>query len=147
TIGLASVLVSAWLPAHAAANMEPVHALQGGSSFQGGALSKPPAENDRALRPLTKVAAVPQFVWKGGLESAPPWWLWSGLFSIFLAALFSFFALSTGPPWLGFAAAFFVLAGFSFLVPWSITHLSAGAGRFFRAVGRHRGKAAVEAEL
>jgi putative ABC transport system permease protein len=69
------------------------------------------------------------------------------LFSIFLAAAFSFLALSTGPPWLGFAAAFFVLAGFSFLVPWSITRFSAGTGKFFRAVGRRRGKAAIEAEL
>jgi len=83
----------------------------------------------------------------GGLESAPPWCLWSGLFSIFLAGAFSFLALSTGPPWLGFAAAFFVLAGFSFLVPWSTTHFSAGAGKFFRAMRRHRGKASVEAEL
>ena len=147
TTGLASVVASAWLPAHAAANMEPARALHGGNSFQGGAVSKPPAENDRALRPLTKVAAVPQSVWKGGLETAPPWWLWSGVFSIFLAAAFSFLALSTGPPWLGFAAAFFVLAGFSFLVPWSATHFSAGAGRFFRRVGHFRGKAVLEAEL
>jgi putative ABC transport system permease protein len=118
-IGLGSVIVSAWLPAHAAAHMDPVRALQGGRSLKE----------------------------SGGLESAPPWCLWSGLFSIFLAAGFSFLALSTGPPWLGFAAAFFVLAGFSFLVPWSTTHFSAGAGRFFRAMRRHRGKANVEAEL
>ena len=118
-IGLASVIVSAWLPAQAAANMEPVRALHGGSSFQGA----------------------------GGLESAPSWCLWSGLFSIFLASVFSFLALSIGPPWLGFAAAFFVLAGFSFLVPWSTTHFSSGAGRFLRALGRHRGKASVEAQL
>ena len=116
SIGLASVIASAWLPAHAAANMEPVQALHGGTILE------------RSV-------------------NLSPAWLWSGLFSIFLAVAFSFLALSTGPPWLGFAAAFFVLAGFSFLVPWSTTHFSAGVGRFFRAVRRHCGKAAVEAEL
>ncbi|MEO8353619.1 MAG: FtsX-like permease family protein, partial [Chthoniobacteraceae bacterium] len=115
-IGLASVIASAWLPADAAANMEPVRALHGGT--------------------ILEKSATPSRAW-----------LWSGLFSIVLAAGFSSLALSTGPPWLGFAAAFFVLAGFSFLVPWSTTHFSAGAGIFFRALGRHRGKAAVEAEL
>jgi putative ABC transport system permease protein len=115
-IGLASVIASAWLPADAAANMEPVRALHGGTILE------------KSVSPSRA-------------------WLWSGLFSIFLAAAFSCLALSTGPPWLGFAAAFFVLAGFSFLVPWSTTHFSAGAGRFFRAMGRYRGKAAVEAEL
>lgn len=115
-IGLASVIASAWLPAHAAANMEPVRALHGGTILE------------KSVSPSRA-------------------WLWSGLFSIFLAAAFSCLALSTGPPWLGFAAAFFVLAGFSFLVPWSTTHFSAAAGRFLRATGRYRGKAAIEAEL
>ena len=67
-IGLGSVVVSAWFPAHSAAKENPVEALHG---FQGGALSKPPAKNNRAPRPLNKVAATPQLVWMGGLESAP----------------------------------------------------------------------------
>jgi putative ABC transport system permease protein len=115
-IGLASVIASAWLPAHAAAQMEPVRALHGGTILE------------RSVRPSAA-------------------WLWSGLASLILAAAFSFLALSTGPPWLGFAAAFFVLAGFSFLVPWSTTHFSAGAGRLLRALRRNRGKTVVEAEL
>lgn len=50
--------------------------------------------------------------------SAPsPRWLWLGLVSLVAAAALSLFALLTGPAWLGFGAAFFVLAGFSFLVP------------------------------
>jgi len=147
TVGLASVVASAWLPAHAAAQMEPVRALHGGNSFRGGAVSKPVAENRGALRPLTKVAATPQVGWKGGLESAPPGWLWSGLFSILFAAAFSLLALSTGPPWLGFVAAFLILTGFSLFVPWAISRLSSVAGRCFRALRRHWGKAALEAEL
>jgi len=115
-IGLASVIVSAWLPAHAAAHMDPVRALHGGSVLE------------KSVRPS-------------------PAWLWSGLVSIFLAGAFSCLALSTGPPWLGFAAAFFVLAGFSFLVPWSIAHFSSAARRFVRAVWRDKGKGAVEVEL
>jgi putative ABC transport system permease protein len=115
-IGLVSVIASAWLPAHAAAHMEPVRALHGGTILE------------RSVRPSVA-------------------WLWSGLVSIVFAAAFSFVALSTGPPWLGFAAAFFVLAGFSFLVPWSTKHFSAGAGKLFRAVRRRRGRAAIEAEL
>ncbi len=139
-IGLASVIVSAWLPAHAAAHLEPVRALHGGSSLQGAAVC-----NRRLLG--SAVSNRRSLEESGGLESAPPWCLWSGLVSVFLAGAFSFLALSTGPPWLGFAAAFFVLAGFSFLVPWSTTHFSAGAGIFFRWLGRHRRKTAVEAEL
>jgi putative ABC transport system permease protein len=147
TVGLASVIASAWLPAHAAARMEPVRALQGGDSFQGGAVSKPPFQTNRGAAATLVSGRSARSVSAGGLESAPPWCLWSGLLSIFCAAAFSFLALATGPPWLGFAAAFFVLAGFSVLVPWSITHFSSGAVRFFRALRRRRGKAAVEAEL
>src|SRR6266404_9797262 len=47
--------------------------MQRSPLFQGGALSKPPAKSDRALRPLTKVAAAPRLLCVGGLESAPPW--------------------------------------------------------------------------
>ena len=45
SIGLGSVIVSAWLPARAAAKMEPVRALHGANFFQGGAVFKPPAKN------------------------------------------------------------------------------------------------------
>ena len=147
TIGLASVIASAWLPAHAAARMEPVRALRGGNSFQGGALSKPLFQANGSAAAILVSGRSARLISVGGLETASPWWWWSGLFSIFCAAAFSFLALSTGPPWLGFVAAFSVLAGFSFLVPWSTMHFSAGAGRFFRAMRRRRGKAAVEAEL
>ena len=116
TIGLLSVVASAWLPAQAAARIEPVRTLHGGTLL----------EKSVHLSPA---------------------WLWTGLVSISLAAFFSFFALSTGPPWLGFVAAFFVLAGSTFVVPWLTTHFSSAAGRFFRALRRYRGKAAIEAEL
>lgn len=115
-IGLGSVIISAWLPAQAAAKMEPVRALHGGTTLE------------RSVNPS-------------------PMWLWCGLLSLALAAVFSFLALSTGPPWLGFAAAFSVLASFSLLVPPLAFRFSSRAGRVFRALRRHRRKAAVEAEL
>ncbi|MEY2558430.1 MAG: putative transport system permease protein [Verrucomicrobiota bacterium] len=115
-IGLGSVIVSAWLPARAAAKMEPVRALHGGTAIE------------RSIHPSRA-------------------WIWSALLSILLAVIFSFVALSSGPPWLGFAAAFFVLAGFSLLVPPLAFGFSAGAGKIFRALRSSRGKAAVEAEL
>jgi putative ABC transport system permease protein len=115
-IGLGSVIVSAWLPAQAAAKMEPVRALHGGDS------------------------------WKHSFNP-PPARLWSGLLCLALAAILSFLALSTGPPWLGFGAAFFVLASFSLLVPPLTFRFSASVGKFFRSLRRHRGKAEVEAEL
>jgi putative ABC transport system permease protein len=119
TIGLGSVIVSAWLPAQAAANLEPVRALHG--SFQGGAL------------------------WNS-FNPSSTWW-WNGLLCLAFAGIFSFLALSTGPPWLGFAAAFFVLASFSLLVPPLAFRFSAAAGKIFRALRHRRQKAAVEAEL
>ena len=152
-IGVGSVVVSAWFPAHAASKEDPVEALHG---FQGGALSKPPTKYNRALRPLIKVAAVPPLVWKGGLESAPPWkhgfapssaWLWSGLFCLVVAAAFCFLALSTGPRWLAFAGAFLVLTGFSFLVPRLTFHFSKGVGKLLRSLRPHRRKARIETEL
>ncbi|MBA2431146.1 MAG: ABC transporter permease, partial [Chthoniobacterales bacterium] len=85
-LGLLSVLVAAWLPAAAAAKMDPVRALHGGSM-------------------------VEQSV---QLSSG---WLWSGVGCVALAALLSWLALTTGPALLGFGAAFFVLIGFSLVVP------------------------------
>jgi putative ABC transport system permease protein len=144
-IGLGSVVASAWFPAQAAAEEDPVEALHGGNSFQGGALSKPPTKEYRALRPLTKVAASPRLAWKGGLESAPPWK--SGLLCLALAAAFSILALSTGPRWLAFGAALLVLAGFSFLVPRVVLHFSRGVGKLLRRLRPHRRKARIETEL
>ncbi|PZR72755.1 MAG: peptide ABC transporter permease, partial [Chthoniobacterales bacterium] len=85
-VGLGSVVVSAWAPAQAAANEEPVRALHGGTRLE------------RSVHPT-------------------PAWLAGGLLSILLAGLFSFLALSTGPRWLSFGAAFLVVMGFSLLVP------------------------------
>lgn len=44
-------------------------------------------------------------------------WIFSAVASLLLAFGFSWLALKTGPAWLGFGAAFFVLAGFSLLAP------------------------------
>ena len=115
-IGLASVLLSAWFPAHAAASMEPVRALEGGTGLE------------------------------RSFHLSSSWWI-SGLLSLALSGVLSFLALAVGPAWLGFGAAFFVLAGFSFLVPGLTSHFSAGAGASFRALRRLRRKAMMEAEL
>ena len=114
--GLISVIVSAWLPAQAAANMPPVRALHRG------------AQLEKSISPSRA-------------------WLALGLFSLLFAIALSFLALSPGPPWLGFGGAFFVLTGFSFLVPRLTSHFSAGAANFFRVLRRRRRKAAVEPEL
>ncbi|MEP6810969.1 MAG: ABC transporter permease, partial [Chthoniobacterales bacterium] len=100
-LGFFSVLVAAWLPANAAAKMDPVRALRAGSMI----------EQSRNLSPA---------------------WLWLGLLSLLLAAGLSGLALVSGPPWLGFGAAFFVLAGFSLLVPRLVLAASASAAMFFR---------------
>lgn len=115
-VGLGSVIISAWLPAQAAAKMEPVRALHGGTTLE------------RSVNPS-------------------PRWVWSGLLCLGLAAAFSFLALSTGPRWLAFAAAFSVLASFSLLVPPLVFRFSSRVGKVFRALRRQRGKAVVEAEL
>ncbi len=44
-------------------------------------------------------------------------WILSGVISLVAALALSALALKTGPPWLGFGAAFFVLAGFSSIAP------------------------------
>ena len=76
-----------------------------------------------------------------------PAWLISGLICILFAAVFSVAALSTGPCWLSFGAAFLVLAGFSFLVPRLMFHFSKGAGKTLRLIRPHRRRAGVETEL
>jgi len=74
-------------------------------------------------------------------------WLIGGLASVVAAAIFSWFALDTGPRWLSFAAAFFVIAGFSLLVPRIMFRFSAAAGKIFRARRGRRRKASMETEL
>lgn len=116
-VGLGSVLVSAWFPAHGAAKEDPVQALHGGRRA-----------DDQTILPSRA-------------------WMISGLISVFLAAAFSFIALSTGPRWLAFGAAFFVLAGFSFLVPRLLFHFSSGMGSGLRRLRSHRQALAIEPEL
>ncbi len=51
-------------------------------------------------------------------------WIFCGAVSLLLATVLSWLALNTGPPWLGFGAAFFVLAGFSLAAPELIARFS-----------------------
>src|SRR2546423_4525406 len=74
-------------------------------------------------------------------------WLVSGLLCLLAAALLSWLALSTGPPWLSFGAAFFVLAGFSLVVPSALFHFSSAAGKFLRRFRPRRRKPQIEREL
>jgi putative ABC transport system permease protein len=71
----------------------------------------------------------------------------AGLLSLLFATLFSFLALSTGPRWLSFGAAFLVLAGFSFLVPRLTFHFSTVLVKLFRSLRRRRRAMPVEPEL
>ncbi|MBA3544001.1 MAG: FtsX-like permease family protein [Chthoniobacterales bacterium] len=95
-LGFLSVLAAAWLPARAAAAMNPIETLHHGAR----------------LEKSVKLS-------RG--------WIIGGLLSLLLALVLSFLALRNGPPWLGFGAAFFVLAGFSSIAP-EVT------ARFSRAV-------------
>ncbi|MEP6975181.1 MAG: FtsX-like permease family protein [Spartobacteria bacterium] len=95
-LGFASVLAAAWLPAQAAAAMNPVETLHHGARIE---------QSVKLSRG----------------------WILGGVISLFLAVILAFLALQTGPPWLGFGAAFFVLAGFSSIAP-EVT------ARFSRAV-------------
>lgn len=64
----------------------------------------------------------------------PSRWLAFGFAALCAAFAASLFALRTGPPLLGFAAAFLVVAGFAFLVPAA----TLVAGKIFRIVSRIR---------
>jgi putative ABC transport system permease protein len=44
-------------------------------------------------------------------------WFWSGAICLLISILLGWLALATGPPWFGFIAAFFVLAGFALFAP------------------------------
>jgi putative ABC transport system permease protein len=101
TIGLGSVIASAWFPAQAAAKQKPVEALHGGTRLE------------RSVNPSRA-------------------WLAGGLACVFLAAIFSYLTVTTGPRWLGFGAALLVLAGFSLLVPRVMFHFSKAAGKILR---------------
>jgi putative ABC transport system permease protein len=74
-------------------------------------------------------------------------WVISGTLCIFLAAAFSWLAVFSGPRWLSFGAAFFVVAGFSFLVPRIMFHFSKAAGNLLRRFRPHRRGANIESAL
>jgi putative ABC transport system permease protein len=61
-------------------------------------------------------------------------WILAGGSSLLLSLVLSILALQTGPPWLGFGAAFFVLAGFSSIAPEITARFSRAAGA---AIHRH----------
>lgn len=103
TVGLLSVLIAAWLPAAAAARMDPVRALRAGGIIEQSA-------------------------------NLSPRWLWCGVAFIVTAVALSWIALSTGPPWMGFGAAFCVLAGFSLVVPQMTSTFSHAAQDVLRAM-------------
>ena len=101
--GLGSVLAAAWLPAREGAREDPVAALSLGLG-------------------LTRD--------KSRLHAGR--WLLAGLLSLLVAGGCSWLALTTGPAWLGFGAAFFVLLGFAFTAP-TVTNLGAvGVVRWMR---------------
>ncbi len=100
-LGSISVLAAAWVPARAAAAMDPVETLHHGARIE------------KAVR-------------------LSPRWILGGAISLLLSVALSLLALRTGPPWLGFGAAFFVLAGFSSLAP----ELTARFSRVVRATTR-----------
>ncbi len=86
--GLGSVLAAAWLPAREGSRADPIAALSLGL---GTTLSK-------SRLHLTR-------------------WLLAGVLALALAVACSVLALTTGPAWLGFGSAFFVLLGFAFTAP------------------------------
>ncbi len=86
--GLGSVLAASWLPAREGARADPVAALSLGLG----------ATMERGARHTG-------------------WWLGAGAGALLVAVLCSVAALVTGPAWLGFGAAFFVLLGFAFFAP------------------------------
>ena len=86
--GLGSVLLAAWLPAWEGARANPVAALSLGLGTT--------MERSRQHTPR---------------------WLFAGAVALLLAGGCSVAALSTGPAWLGFGSAFFVLLGFALTAP------------------------------
>ena len=86
--GLGSVLAAAWLPAREGSRADPIAALSLGL---GTTMSKSRLHLSR--------------------------WLLAGVLALALAVACSVVALTTGPAWLGFGSAFFVLLGFAFTAP------------------------------
>ena len=80
-------------------------------------------------------------------ETLSPVWFWSGLLCIVAAGVSSYVALTSGPPWIGFGAAFFVLLGFSLVVPSITSRFGALASRGLRAGMRRVGKVLLEPTL
>ena len=87
-VGLGSVLTAAWLPAREGANADPVMALSLGLG----------TTLEQGRRHIGR-------------------WLWAGVAALLLATVCAMGALLTGPAWLGFGSAFFVLLGFAFTTP------------------------------
>lgn len=106
--GLGSVLAAAWLPAREGAREDPVAALSLGLGLT--------QERSR-------------------LHSG--WWLAAGLLSLVVALGCSIIALTTGPAWLGFGSAFFVLLGFAFTSPTVTSVGSAALVRIMQREERH----------
>lgn len=100
-LGLGSVVVAAWLPAAAAAKMDPVRALRAGTILE------------------------------RSVHLSPKWFL-AGVMSLGLSVACSIVALTSGPAWVGFGAAFFVLIGFSLIVPSIASRFSASTSRAVR---------------
>lgn len=94
--GLGSVVAAAWLPAREGARADPVSALSLGLGL---------------TREQTRLHA--------------PRWLFAGAGTLLVALACSVLSLTSGPPWLGFGSAFFVLLGFAFTVPALIGGVSA----------------------
>ena len=86
--GLGSVIAAAWLPALEGARADPIASLSLGMG----------ATTDTRRMHIG-------------------FWLLAGCGALVLAAVFSGLALTTGPAWLGFGSAFFVLLGFAFTAP------------------------------
>ena len=86
--GLGSVVAAAWLPAREGSRADPVAALSLGLG----------TTMERSRLHLTR-------------------WLLAGVASLLLAVVCSVIALTTGPAWVGFGSAFFVLLGFAFTAP------------------------------
>ena len=101
--GLGSVLIGAWIPASAAARVNPVGALSLG------AMNEPEAAKARR-------------------------WGWLGWVCLALAGVASWAALHRGPAWLGFLAAFLVLAGAALFSP-ALTALGGAVASRFASAG------------
>ncbi len=103
--GLGSVVVAAWLPAREGARADPVAALSLGLGLT--------MERSR-------------------LHASR--WLLAGLATLGVAVLCAVLSLTSGPPWLGFGSAFFVLLGFAFTVPTLIAGTMAVFGQVLQRI-------------